>query len=310
MVILILFLSFAIAFIAALYIVYRMAFYTNRKKHPAPDEMPRGELYAPYARRLVESVRKLEKVPYEPVEIISFDGLKLFGRWYDAGPDAPVAILFHGYRSTALRDSSGGAPFCMSRGFSVLLVDQRSHGKSEGRTITFGIKEIRDCLSWVNYVVRRIGKDARIMLMGVSMGAATVLMAADLKLPEQVKAIGADCGYSSPEAIICRVAEKIGIPYKLAAFLARISARVFGGFNLHESDSLESAKHFNVPVMLIHGDDDRFVPCEMSRAVEAVNPEMCTLVEIPGAGHGIAYYVDTETYKGAMQRICDITVGN
>ncbi|MBQ4089554.1 MAG: alpha/beta hydrolase [Clostridia bacterium] len=309
MILLIVVITLLIAFAAVLFSVYHMAFYTNRKIHPAADEMPQGEQYVPYVQRLAGSVRKLEKLPFEPVEIVSFDGLKLFGRWYDAGKNAPVAIMFHGYRGSALRDSSGGAPFCIGRGFSVLLVDQRCHGKSEGITITFGIRERRDCLSWVNYVIDRVGENARIMLMGVSMGAATVMMAADLGLPEQVRAIAADCGYSSPEEIISRVAVRMGFPQKPAAFLARLSARVFGRFDLHESDALRAAKYFSVPVMLIHGDADRMVPCEMSRAVHAANPEMCTLIEVQGAGHGIAYYVDTDTYEHAAGIICDIAAG-
>jgi len=296
-------------YMSALAVVYYMAFYTNRKRHPKPDEMPRGSQYVPYAQRLVDSVQKLDKVPYEPVYITSYDGLKLFARWYDAGKDAPVSIIFHGYRSTSLRDASGGAPFCMEKGFSVLLVDQRAHGKSEGRTITFGIKERRDCLSWIEYLLNRLGPETKIMLMGVSMGAATVMMSADLELPDNVKAIAADCGYSSPEEIILTVAARMGMPEFITRPLVRSAARIFGGFDINESSAVEAVKHLRIPLHMIHGDDDRFVPCDMSRKIHASNPRMTVLTEIHDAGHGIAYYVDIKKYKEAAGKACSITAG-
>jgi len=288
--------------VIGLWIIYDMAFAAKRSRHPAPDEMPPkdDEQYAPYGRMLRENVRRLDAVPYESVEITSFDGLRLRGRFYDAGKSAPVAILFHGYRSTALRDASGGAPYCLKNGFSVLLVDQRSHGLSDGRTITFGVKERRDCLKWIEYINERTGAEAPVLLMGVSMGAATVLMAADLELPDNVRCIMADCPYSSPEEIICRVAGKMGLPAGMLKPFIRASARIFGGFALNESTAVRAVRNCRIPVLLIHGDDDRFVPCDMSRRIHAANPEMITLVEIPSAGHGIAYYVDTEAYEKAV----------
>lgn len=301
--------SVMILFTGCLAVIYYIAFYSNRKHHPAPFEMPRGSQYEPYAKQLVDSVRRLDEVPYEPVYITSYDGLRLFGRWYDAGKGAPVAILFHGYRSTALRDSSGGAPFCMERGFSVLLIDQRAHGKSEGRTITFGIKERRDCLSWIEYIIKRVGNDARIMLMGVSMGAATVMMAADLELPNNVICIAADCGYSSPEAIILTVAGRMGIPVCIARPLARIAAHVIGRFDLNETSAVEAVKKLKIPLYIIHGDADRMVPFNMSKEIHNANPEMTHLTEIKDAGHGIAYYVDMEKYKSVAAEVCSITAG-
>lgn len=298
-----------LVFISVLAVVYYIAFYTNRKRHQKSDVMPRGSQYEPYAQKLVDSVRKLEKVPYEQVCITSHDGLILYARWYDRGDNAPVAIIFHGYRSTSLRDASGGAPFCMERGFSVLLVDQRAHGKSEGHTITFGIKERKDCLSWIEYIINRVGADVRIMLMGVSMGAATVMMAADLALPDNVKVIAADCGYSSPEEIILAVAGRMGMPECIAKPLVRSSARILGGFDLNESSAVDAVKCLKIPLHMIHGDDDRFVPCDMSRKIHAANPKMTVLTEIHDAGHGIAYYVGMDEYKATLTKACSIAAG-
>lgn len=292
---------------AALYVIYIMAFASRRDIHPKDDEMPANNpQYMPYAQRLSENVRRLAEIPFEPVYITSFDGLRLYGRFYDTGEDSPVAILFHGYRSTALRDASGGAPFCLKRGISVLLVDQRSHGKSEGRAITFGVRERRDCKSWIDYVISRRGSDVPIILMGVSMGAATVLMAPDLKLPENVKGIVADCPYSSPMDIICTVSAGMGIPSKLVRPFIWLSARIFAGTDISKSSAVKAAGKSHIPAMLIHGDDDRFVPFDMSLKIAKANTADYELTPIAGAGHGIAYYVDTEAYESAAERILTI----
>ncbi len=295
---------------AALWIIYSMAFASKRSRHPAADEMPTmNSQYAPYAAALYDNVQKLAKVPYEAVEITSHDRLKLRGRFYDAGKEAPVVIIFHGYRSAALRDASGGAPFSFAKGYSVLLPDQRAHGLSEGRTITFGVKERRDCLEWVKYIINRQGRDVRILIMGVSMGAATVLMASDLQLPENVKGIAADCPFSSPEEIILKVASGMGLPAGILKPFIRMSAAVCAGFRLNESTAENAVKDVKIPVLMIHGDDDRFVPCEMSRKIRDANPEMCTLVEVEGAGHGIAYYVNREKYENALTSMCEKVFG-
>ena len=145
----------------------------------------------------------MEKVPYEQVYITSFDGTKLAARYYHLSDSAALQIQFHGYRSTAVRDFSGGFQLAQKMGRNLLVVDQRASGKSEGTTICFGIKEKYDCLEWIKYALERFG-DIPIMLTGVSMGGATVLMASELDLPENVKCIVSDCPYTSPYEIIAR----------------------------------------------------------------------------------------------------------
>ena len=144
-------------------------------------------------------------------------------------------------------------------GYNLLLIEQRALGGSEGRTITFGIKEKYDCLSWINYAIERFGKDVKIILGGVSMGAATVLMASALDLPKNVKCISADCGYTSPEAIIRKVCrEDMGIPDWLGFPFVRLGARIYGGFSILDGGAIEAVKQAKVPLMIMHGDEDDF----------------------------------------------------
>ena len=287
--------------VAASYACYRLAFSVPKQNNESLFKMPRTEQYAPYAEATRQMIRSALAIPYEAVTITSYDGLALFGKYYPAAESAPWLIMLHGYRSGAERDFCGGLPFGIAAGFNVLLVDQRAHGKSEGSCLTLGIKERWDCLSWANYVTLRTGGTARIVLYGMSMGAATVLMAADLDLPENVVGIVADCGYSSPSAIVKQVLRKRHYPLFPTYALLRLGGRLFGGFDIEEASAAAAMENCDIPVLLIHGEDDRFVPCAMGRE----NFEHCRssekeILTVPGAGHGMSYMVDKEAYLSTV----------
>jgi len=246
-------------------------------------------------------VDELLGTPCELVSITSRDGLKLTGRLYRFSDDARVEILFHGWRSSGIRDSSGGAKIARDLGYNLLIVDQRAHGDSDGNTITFGIKEKYDCVDWVRFVIGIFGEDVKILLGGVSMGAATVLMAAGLdELPHQVKAITADCGYSSPEAIIRKVCRDRGIPDAVGYPFLRLGARLYGGFSLKDGGAVDAVKRAKVPIMIMHGDADDFVPYSMAEELFAACVGEKYLLTIPRAGHGLAYFYDTERYTNEV----------
>ena len=255
----------AVALFAILRWCYGKAFYfsdTDKKIDTLSSlEQIRDEVAFEPMRRLAT---ELEALPYEEVSIRSRDGLRLCGRYYHFSDDRRVEILFHGWRSNAFRDACGGAKIARDAGYNYLVVDQRAHGRSDGNTITFGIKEKYDCLDWIDYVIGRFGSDVRILLGGISMGAATVLMASALPLPENVKGITADCGYSSPEAIIRKVCRDMGIPDRLGYPFVSLSARLLGGFSLKDGGAVEAVRHAKVPIMLMHGEEDDFVPFSMA----------------------------------------------
>jgi len=290
-------------FIIALIAVYRLAFY-SREKGRAENmyDIPSSEQYRSgrdYMRRLID---EMAAVPCERVQITSFDGLKLSARYYPGADGAPVELMLHGYRGSAIRDFCGGARIGLAQGHGVLLVDQRGNGASGGRTISFGVNERRDALSWIEYIRARCGADVPVIVAGVSMGAATALMLSGMdELPDNVRGIVADCPFSSPEAIIFKVAkEDMHLPAKLLMPLARLSAKLIGRFSLSAASAVESVRRARVPVLIIHGEDDRFVPCDMSREIHAANPRMVRLETFPGAGHGLSYIVDTGRYERAV----------
>ena len=289
----------AAAVLALSHLLYRLAFVVRRAKTLDPRRVPRSEQYAPLRERMLSMIDSAAAIPFQPVETQSTDGLTLRGRYYETAPGAPMQILFHGYRSTGVRDFCGGLPQALQDGYNVLLVDQRAHRASDGECLTFGIREREDCLEWVRFALKRFGPETKITLVGVSMGAATVLMASELPLTENVTGIIADCGYSSPEAILKKVIRDRHGPAGLMLPLLRLGARLFGEFDLRAASAEEALKKCKIPVLLLHGEDDHFVPCEMSRVNYAACASEKTLATFPGAGHALSYLIDRDKYTRA-----------
>lgn len=290
-------------FLLACFICYRMAFYAPPRK-PRPKgfiDLPPGKAYEPFYPQMTHWTLQARDLCPKHFQITSFDGLQLHASWYEYAPGAPMEIMFHGYRGNAERDLPGGVQRSFACGRSALVVDQRCAGRSEGKTITFGIKEHRDCLSWVDFVVRQFGPDVKIILTGISMGAATVLMAAGEKLPENVMGILADCGYSTPKAIIQKVIRDMGLPAKLCWPFVRWGARIFGRFDPEENSPLAAMERCKKPIIFFHGEEDGFVPCDMSREVFEACPTRKAIFTVPGADHGLSYPVDMDGYLAALR---------
>lgn len=272
-------------------------FYSKNKKTADPYALLHGQQYHAVKDEIFRCTRIMDEAEFEQVSIRSYDGTILSGRYYHHRDGAPVKILFHGYRSMSLRDSAGGFGMAKKLGINVLAVDQRAHGSSGGHVITFGIRERRDCQCWAEYIYERFGKDVPIILSGLSMGAATVIMATQLPLPTSVVCVLADCPYSSPREIICKVSEDLKVPDWLAYPLIRTGAFLFGGFDLNSASALDAAAQSKIPILLLHGEDDRFVPCEMSREIHRSSNGCTQLATFPGAGHGLSYMVQPERYE-------------
>ena len=179
------------AVLGAAYAVYRVAFYQKpTTKVPSPADMPTRECYS---KAMGPDADALARDMFKAVHITAQDGTPLAARYYHHADGAPLAIIFHGYRGYAERDGLGGYTLCTALGYNVLLPDQRAHGYSGGHTITMGVKERYDARDWTVWARSRFGPEVPIFLMGVSMGAATVLLAAGLNLPDNVCGIVADC---------------------------------------------------------------------------------------------------------------------
>ncbi len=287
-------------------ITYFIVFYSNPNKEKDIYRLLDGSTEnRKKCRALIDN---LVKVPYEDVYITSFDGLRLHGSYYHVKDGAPVEIMVHGYRGTGVRDFAGGAAEAMMLSHNVLLVDSRANGGSEGRTITFGVKERYDVLSFANYCVMRFGEDVKILLKGISMGGATVLCASELDLPRQVVGICADCPFSSPKEIICKMIKEKGLPVWYFYPLIRFGARLFGRFDIEGASAAAAVKHSKVPILIIHGKADTFVPPEMSEKIARAT-DKATLILVDNATHGLSYIYDREGYMSGVLEFTEKTLG-
>lgn len=287
-----------------LLVCFFLVFYIPTR-HPEKDPypVPQGKPYEPYHEKMREWLKAVDALPQEQVSITSFDGLTLRGLYFEQAPGAPTELMFHGYRGSARRDLAGGVIRRMALGHNVILIDQRAGGASDGHITTFGIRESRDCLCWVDYAVQRFGPDCRLILTGISMGASTVLMAAGNPLPPQVVGVLADCGYTSARDIMYHVMQQLRLPPALLYPLIRLSGRLFGGFDIEDAVPRRALAQCTVPVIFYHGEEDAFVPCHMSRE----NYDACAAPKrlhlIPGADHGMSYPTDPEKYIAALREM-------
>ena len=288
--------------LAISYYCFRIGFYVPPRKDPGDAiEFPEGKIYEPFYDAMRKWTLETRALPQEDFYIRTFDGLKLHGKYYEYAPGAPIELMFHGYRGAAERDLSGGVQRCFKLGRSALIVDQRASGKSEGNVISFGINEHRDCLAWVNFMVEHFGPDVKIILTGISMGASTVMIAGGTNLPENVIGILADCGFTSAKEIILTVLKQMHLPPKLAYPFVKLGAKLFGHFDLEEVDAVTALKNCTVPVIFYHGEEDDYVPCNMSKTAYEACASRKKLVTIPGAGHGLSYPVAPEHYRSTLR---------
>ena len=258
-----------------LFICYMMTFYSSHKDL-TNDEiiLPNQPIYQLFKDNITKDITDVRKLKYEEFSIKSFDGLTLYGKYYESIKGAPIEIMFHGYRGSGERDLSTGVKRAFLCKRNALVVDQRASGKSDGHTISFGINERHDCLNWINFVVKHFGDDVKIILTGISMGAATVMMTTGEKLPSNVVCAIEDCGYTSVyDAYSYKIPKMIHIPSFPFVDIFRTAIKKRVGFDIKEASALNQIKKSNTPTLFIHGNDDSVVPVSMAH--ELYNNASC-----------------------------------
>lgn len=241
---------------------------------------------------------------HEDVWQTSFDDLKLHATYFPAPEKqekTKIVICFHGYTSQGMSDYIGLSDYYQKRGFAMLLPDARAHGESEGEYIGFGCLDRQDALGWIRWVIEKLGKETEILLHGTSMGAATLLMLSGLELPEQVKGIVSDCGFTSPKEVFTHVLHTM---YHLPAFPiipgADLVNRKLAGYGMDECNAKREVEKAKVPILFIHGGNDTFVPCSMCDEIyeHCASPKRKLIIE--GAAHAESYYKDMDSYEKAL----------
>lgn len=252
--------------------------------------------------------RWLHQLPsgVEDVSVASDDGTRLVGHALACRPDSPRWVVFaHGYHDN-WRAGLTFARRLADMGFNLLFCDLRAHGASGGDWVGCGWLDRRDLVAWARWVTARAGEGARVALMGISMGAASCLMAsAEKDLPPQVFACVADSGYADFWRTAENVVEtgSLGTPpvaaHPLLDVARRRLLRAPGGYDLRLARPVDALAHVRVPVLLLHGELDRVVPVAMAHELAAAGTGH-ELVTFSGAGHCCSVFADPGRYWGAV----------
>lgn len=248
-----------------------------------------------------EAVRQFEAAPFETVTITSFDGLTLSAYFLPAENPKGTVILFHGFHSTPKWDFAASFPYFTSLGFSLLFPIQRAHGISEGKFITYGIKERKDAVSWTMFINGRYGVDKPLFLGGISMGCTTVLMGAGEGYPKNVRGIIADCGFLSPRGIFTEVMRKSGLPPAPFVWLFGILCQKTAGFSINEYSVPEALKDTDIPIAFIHGENDKLIPYKMTLIAHNLYKGKKFLLTVKNATHGVAYLHGKAEYEAVLK---------
>ncbi len=255
---------------------------------------------------LSEYSEKLKNSPTQEVEIYADDGEKLVGHWQHCPDNQRVVIAMHGWRSSWSNDFGAISPFLTENKCSVLYAEQRGQGNSGGKYMGFGMIERFDCLSWIKWVTETVGKDTPIYLAGISMGASTVLMTGGFDLPDNVKGIMADCGFTSAHDIWKHVFEDntyliYGIHRKTVDEMCKKKISIGSKFY----STIDAMQNCKVPVLFVHGTDDKFVPIDMTFKNYKACSSKKRLFAVPGAAHAMSYLVDKEGYEREIKDFFD-----
>ena len=265
--------------------------------------MVRGSLCSlDFLRRLEQTGKVLQAMPHTRVTLKARDGETLVGHLFTCPNPKRLILGMHGWRSSWCGDFGMVAPFLLEEGCCLLLPEQRGQGESGGQYMGMGALERYDCARWANYLAG-LYPHLPLYLAGVSMGAATVLMSTELSLPGTVRGLIGDCGFTSPRDI-CRhvVRHNLHLSYGLRSAVAHGLCKQKNREGLNGCSAPKALAHCKLPVLLVHGSDDKFVPVEMTYE----NYKACRgprhLLIVPGADHGMSYYKDPVSYQKMLKQ--------
>ena len=218
--------------------------------------------YKPFMDKVINNMNKFMKLSYEEVFIKSSDNKKLYGMYYKNNNSDKTCIFFHGYHADPYNNVNTPGLYLLEKGYNLLVVYERAHGKSEGKYITFGVKESNDCLLWIDYL-NKTYNPKEVLVWGVSMGAAIVSMASS-HMPNNVKNLVLDCGFTgSYEMVLYSLKRKNKLSFIFMPGI-RVLSHIKAGFKLEKNGAINSLSKTNIPCFFIHGINDKLIPIEMT----------------------------------------------
>ena len=238
--------------------------------------------------------------PGENVTVTSDDGLTLHGVYYANAGSHRWAIALHGYRGDHTGALRLAVPY-YEAGYQVLTPDLRACGESDGDFVGMGWLDRKDILQWIDYIIKR-DPQAEIVIHGISMGAATTIMTAGEKTPDNVKVFVEDCGYTSVwDVFASELQLRFHLPEFPILYTASGVAKLRAGYDFTEASALTQVEKCDKPMLFIHGTADDFIPYEMMDTLYNAKPgDNKAELTADGAGHGEAVYALGDAYWDAV----------
>ncbi|NLB48421.1 MAG: alpha/beta hydrolase [Erysipelotrichia bacterium] len=294
LIIIIILLPIIVLFFIIIFILYVLIFYSPLPRQMNDERFRHLAVNRGYEARFIKMVTALTKIPYEDVYITAFDDLELYAKVYKKPHCQQEAILCHGYRAMGYRDFAGITKDLLAKNISVVMIDHRAHGKSEGRSLTLGVREVKDVLKWIEYVKKTFGKK-QLILMGFSMGAATVLNCADKV--EDDTLIFADSPYSHPKELLQTIIKNIFLPVAIFYPLINLAAIIFARTSMNKLNAYEAIKKSKCRILINHGTKDSVVPQKLSQKLAKAYPDKIRYEVFTDADHGLSYLRDFKRYQ-------------
>lgn len=291
-------LGLCLAVFAVTYILLKINMRPGKAPELADAGVAKRTRWAPFAETVSALILELRELPWEDVYIDSFDGLRLHARLL-RGKGEDSVVLVHGYRSSGENDFAGIAQYYMARGFGLLLIDQRAHGESEGREIRFGTCEREDVRRWAEFASARLG--GRLWLHGVSMGAATVLMAAGEGFPCPVAGIVADSSFTSPRDVLAyQMTRQYHLPQFPFVPIGTLAGMLIAGRDFAFGSVVRAVEAAKEPILFVCGLEDRSLPAGSTQKLRAARGGRDPILEVPGAKHALGWLCDPGAYAAAL----------
>jgi len=294
-------LASAVAFLAAILIFIGNYFYGEAVKRGSEVELHREAETVNASSEESQTVLAMAKKWYneqQPVRLTeqSFDELTLQADYIENETSGKAVILVHGFRKEKA-DMGNYTKFYFDRGYNILMPDSRGHGESEGDYYGYGWHDRLDLLNWIDRLIGDYGTE-EIILHGNSAGAAAVLMTSGETLPEQVKAIIADSGFTSmKEELEHQLKHIYGLPSFPLLDITSLIAKLRAGFFFGEVSAIEQVKKNELPIFIIHGEADDLVPTWMGEEIFAATGGEKELWLVPDVGHIKAYELETIEFE-------------
>jgi alpha-beta hydrolase superfamily lysophospholipase len=233
-------------------------------------------------------------VPYEVLDIVSADGLRLRGWWLGHAEDRAVVVGSHGHTGRK-EDLLGIGTNLWRAGFSVLLFDYRGRGESDAWAQTLVSREVDDLQAAVAAAARR-APGAPLGVIGFSMGAAVALLAAADN--PQITAVVADSSFTSGADVVTHgVNRELRIP---AGPLVRVADELVArlhGYRFSQVQPVAAvARLAPRPLLIVHGDRDSVIPVSHAHQLHAAAAEPRELWIVAGVEHCGAYFADRPAY--------------